>query len=1130
MERLAKPLPEMAAHYDAVVVGSGYGGGVAASRLARMGLRVALLERGEEIHPGEFPDDPAEAAAQSQVHAGAIHSGRPTALFDIHVGEDINVLVGCGLGGTSLINANVSIEADPRVFDDPVWPVRFPDPALIQGYERARAMLRPAPYPDRVGLNKLRALGLSAAALGVPLERPSINVNFEDGHNGAGIWQPACNLCGDCCSGCNTGAKNTTLMNYLPDAAAHGAEIFCGIRVRSVEQSPHGPWVIHYLAQGLGRERFGEGETFLTADRVVIAAGTLGSTEILLRSRVRGLPLSAALGTRFSGNGDVLAFGYNNDQPIDGIGLGERAQAYDHRVGPERPVGPTITGLIDLRATGPAAADLEAGMVIEEGSIPGGIGPFLPAVMALAAGALGRDTDDGDTLSEKARELESLTRGPRYGAVNNTQTYLVMSHDGAAGHMRLDGDRLRVDWPGVGQLPGYARVAANIGAAVAATGGTYVPNPIWTPLLGHDLVTVHPLGGCPMGRDADTGVVDADCRVFAGETGAAVHAGLYVCDGAVMPRSLGVNPLLTIAAVAERAMIRLAEAEGLIMDMAPVPPAPPEVPAAPVLGISFTERMIGTVRPAGGGGAPTEAWFEATIVAADADRFMADPGHEADLVGSCRIAALSDAPMRIQGGRFNLFTVDASAVDTRKMIYRMPLVAEDGRDFFLSGAKTIHDDWGFDLWADTTTLTIQVHQGGDESGAILFTGTLRIRPADLLRQLRTMKVSGAPTLRRRTATLLGFGRLFAGALFDIYGGPLVEPGLYDPDAVRVKRQLRVGPPQVHPFETSDGKGLRLTRYKGGEKGPVILSHGLGVSSLIFSIDTIHTSMLEALYAAGYDCWLLDYRASIDLPYVRDQFTADDVADKDYPAAIAKVREVTGADSVQIVAHCYGAMSLAMALLGGLRDVRSVVISQIGAHADVPIFTQRLLAWLRAPDMMRAMGVKLLDARATRQRNVLARAIDGFLRFLYPMHPDDRTRSITSLRIVALYGPLYRLDRLNPGTLDAMPEMFGKSNIAAFRQLARIARAGHVVRGDGIDLLGDANLRNWAIPTLFIHGARNRAFLPTGTHKTMAALAGANGPGYYERVEIADTGHIDCIFGKDAAETVFPAIIAHLDKS
>ncbi len=315
--------------------------------------------------------------------------------------------------GTSLINANVALKADHRVLDDPAWPAALKDGDLDEGYRRAEAMLCPTPYPDDgvnwPHLNKLEAMKSAAPALGAAAVTPPINVNFTAGTNRAGIEQPACNLCGDCCSGCNTGAKNTTLMNYLPDASAHGAEIFCGVRVRWVEKLDDGRWSVAYDPIGLGREAFSAEPLRVTASIVVLGAGALGSTEILLRSRAHGLALSPALGGRFTGNGDVLAFGYNNDLPIDGIGLGHRAAAYrwPRDKDEQPPVGPTITGLIDLRGT----ANLEEGMVIEEGAIPGAIGGSLPGVMAAAAAAVGTDTDPGNILSQRAREIESSDPG-----------------------------------------------------------------------------------------------------------------------------------------------------------------------------------------------------------------------------------------------------------------------------------------------------------------------------------------------------------------------------------------------------------------------------------------------------------------------------------------------------------------------------------------------------------------------------------------------------------------------------------------------------------------------------------------------------------------------------------------------
>jgi cholesterol oxidase len=160
MRRLSRPLSEIRPTYDAIVVGSGYGGGVAASRLTRMGYRVAILERGLERHPGEDPDTPAKALNNFQVdeeHVG--HVGNALGMFDLRVNPDMNVLLGCGLGGTSLINANVALKADKRVFDDPCWPAGINDTDLQEGYDRAMAMLSPVPYPtESPDLNKLKAL------------------------------------------------------------------------------------------------------------------------------------------------------------------------------------------------------------------------------------------------------------------------------------------------------------------------------------------------------------------------------------------------------------------------------------------------------------------------------------------------------------------------------------------------------------------------------------------------------------------------------------------------------------------------------------------------------------------------------------------------------------------------------------------------------------------------------------------------------------------------------------------------------------------------------------------------------------------------------------------------------------
>src|SRR5262249_3286372 len=160
-------------------------------------------------------------------------------------------VVGCGLGGTSLINANVALRAVPRVWEDPRWPaaVRADAAGLLQeGYQAAEAMLRPTPYPAAYPqLPNPAALrrGTAAMRAAATLYRPPINVTFADGPSPSGVPQKACTCCGDCVSGCNYAAKNTTLMNYLPDAWNFGAEIYTQVAVRHLERKDE-KWVVHY--------------------------------------------------------------------------------------------------------------------------------------------------------------------------------------------------------------------------------------------------------------------------------------------------------------------------------------------------------------------------------------------------------------------------------------------------------------------------------------------------------------------------------------------------------------------------------------------------------------------------------------------------------------------------------------------------------------------------------------------------------------------------------------------------------------------------------------------------------------------------------------------------------------------
>ena len=773
--RLASPLENLASHYDAVVVGSGYGASIAASRLARAGQRVCVLERGREFQPGEYPDTTAEAAAQFQMDSEHGHIGSETGLYDFRANDDIGVFLGCGLGGTSLVNAGVVLPAEQRVLADPVWPQALRDASdgMRDGYARASEMLRPSPYPqDFPQLEKLAALEAAGDHLGERFYRPPINVNYDpDGVNHVGVYQQACRLCGDCVSGCNYAAKNTLIMNYLPDARNHGAEIYTQVRVRHVERRD-GRWLVHFEPVRVGRDVFDAPAMFVGADIVVLGAGALGSTEILLRSQLLGLPLSGRLGSRFSGNGDFLAFGYNTDRPVNGIGFG------DHDIGELPAVGPCITGIVDIREQD----ELGNGLVIEEGVIPGGISVVLAKLFGIAAGMVGNDTDEGlaDFYRERKRELQSLLSGPYGGALRNTITYLVMTHDDSNGQVvlnKVDG-RPRVNWKGVGSQPIFPRVSGLLERATAGLGGTFVRNPIWTKLFGHDLVTVHPLGGCPMGEDAGSGVVDHKGRVFAGAAGEEVHDGLYVMDGSVIPRSLGVNPLFTISAVAERACALMAKDRGWELPY-DLPSRPPAAAPPAKTGVRFTETMRGFFSTAvtddferadkQGRQDKSTFVFTLTVIADDLDALVSEESHAARMVGTAEAPALSEYPLTVTNGEFNLLVADPTDVGSRRMLYRMRLSSVEGKTYYFVGFKLIHDDPGIDEWADTTTLYITVYEGESDAGDAVGKGILRIRPQDFARQMTTMQITNAPNAKARLAATGRYAAYFSGSLRDVYG-------------------------------------------------------------------------------------------------------------------------------------------------------------------------------------------------------------------------------------------------------------------------------------------------------------------------------------------------------------------------
>jgi len=537
--------------YDVVVIGSGYGGAITAARLANAvispKLSVCILERGQEWPVGQFPDSFGDLLGNA--YNPVLN---PLGLYEFDVFPDIAVIKGSGLGGTSLVNANVAIRPEPDVFA--MWPSALKQAAQIgetkpgslwNYYKRAEETLEVSSHPTGSSLKKFQALKKRASELGQPVETLPLAVNFKkEGvevykRDGKSIVKHKCIDCGDCVTGCNVGAKNTLYMNYLPLAKTGGAHIFTQMEVDFVEKRQDGQWIVHVTHRD---DAISSDDTTINARLVVLAAGALGSPRILLRSRDEGLPTSASLGSRFSGNGDFFGLAYNSNQLTDILGWG------NHRNDPIAQVvraGPSIVGLVRYNEKAPPAQRF----VLEDLSIPRAYRDAAAAAFRLLPGTVAGSPDPAQAQQRLDNDL--LGADPK-GALNSSMLYLCMAQDNSGGTLSLDElGNLQIDWPGAGAEAIFKSVNQECLAHATALGSSFIENPLWKASPWQTLITAHPLGGCPVGEDGSDGAVDHLGRVFRG-TGVEVPSGLYVADGSIVRTALGVNPFLTISALSER--------------------------------------------------------------------------------------------------------------------------------------------------------------------------------------------------------------------------------------------------------------------------------------------------------------------------------------------------------------------------------------------------------------------------------------------------------------------------------------------------------------------------------------------------------------------------------------------------
>jgi len=340
---------------------------------------------------------------------------------------------------------------------------------------------------------------------------------------------------------------------------------------------------------------------------------------------------------------------------------------------------------------------------------------------------------------------------------------------------------------------------------------------------------------------------------------------------------------------------------------------------------------------------------------------------------------------------------------------------------------------------------------------------------------------------------------------------------------RIKRPLNAPPRSCHEIKIADTGQITLFRYNGGNKGPVVLAPGFSATASSFATDTVDENLVERLTAEGYDVWLFAYRASPDSGNQQTDYTIDDIAMVDWPAAVGFIKEATGKD-MQVIAHCVGSMTLLMALLNarGMEAVSTVISSQLTLH---PV--TNWLNYLKSdvnivPLLEEKIGeTVLLAVENTNATDVICWNI--------PVPEGEECKNPVCHRVFTFFGPSYAHKQLNNETHEAIIEMFGTTAIRPGEQLTKIIEAGYAVDKDGKNVYL-ANVARLDMPITFIAGEVNQIFYPETSLRTFDWLKAHNKKprGFYDRKVIPQYAHMDLFIGKDTKQ-FFDELVVILEK-
>jgi len=513
--------------YDYIVIGSGFGGSVAALRLAEKGYRVAVIERGRRFRDSDYARTNWNLPRWLWAPGLFCHGIQEMTLF-----RNVLVLSGAGVGGGSLVYCAVLLEPPEPFFRDPQWSGLESDwqEVLRPWYQTARRMLGVTPNPRLLRSDEFLRDYAEEIGRGEYFRPTEVGIYFGDPDretpdpffDGRGPSRRGCDFQGRCMVGCSGGGKNSLDRNYLYLAEQLGVDIFADTLATDLRESADGGYIVEARRNGSVRLS----RTSWSATGVVVAAGALGTNRLLLGCKERGsLPrLSPQLGKTVRTNSEILLGATSRDRSArycDGI---------------------SITSSLFIDET----------THVEPVRYPEGSN-----AMFLLSTLL---TDGYSRLGRILQFLYNVIRHPLHflhcfnpaGWARKTVILLVMQTKDNRMELRLK-RRWLMPWKKklssrlhTSTIPTFIP-SANRAARAIAEKMNGVPKNAITEVLFNIPLTAHIIGGCPIGENPEKGVVDKHCRVFG-------YDNLYIVDGAAIPANLGVNPSLTITALAEYAM------------------------------------------------------------------------------------------------------------------------------------------------------------------------------------------------------------------------------------------------------------------------------------------------------------------------------------------------------------------------------------------------------------------------------------------------------------------------------------------------------------------------------------------------------------------------------------------------